>query len=234
VQYKRSSQVSSSPSHPLKKLPYFSLSLYCSIISMEAFNLSNFKTEKQSFMSTHNLFSSITKLLRLLELCLALLFFLWIVTRLPFFLSISSDFFQSPLFVFALSNAIIAALLAQSDLLSSSSSSSSATDSAALVEEQIKDSSKYDIGIDSCYALGSGNLGRKVYSRSQSLPENVNAKGENEEQTERQKLLRRSETEKEKVMEVLYPEDKLSNEEFQRTIEAFIAKQMRFLREESC
>ena len=31
----------------------------------------------------------------------------------------------------------------------------------------------------------------------------------------------------------LYPQDDLSNEEFQRTIEAFIAKQMRFLREES-
>lgn len=186
----------------LKKLPYFSL--YCSIISMEAFNLSNFKTEKQSFMSTHNLFTSITKTLRLLELCLALLFLLWLITRLPFFLSISSDFLRSPLFVFALSNAIIAALLVQSDLLSSSLSANS----AAPVDEQIKDSSKDDI--DSCYATGSGNLGRKVYSRSQSLPE------------------------KEKVREVLYPEDKLSNEEFQRTIEAFIAKQMRYLREESC
>jgi len=177
-------------------------------------------------MSTYNLFTSITKTLRLLELCLALLFFLWIVTRLPFFLSISYDFLRSPLFVFALSNAIIVALLAQSDLLSSSS-----TDySAAPVEQQIKDSSKDDI--DSCYATGFGNLGRKVYSRSQSLPESTNREEENEEQTDRRKLLRQSE--KEKVREVLYPEDKLSNEEFQRTIEAFIAKQMRFLREESC
>lgn len=100
------------------------------------------------------------------------------------------------------------------------------------MEQKIKDTCTDDI--DSCYATYSGNLGRKVYSRSQSLPENVNGKGEDEEQTERQKILRRSETEKEKVREVLYPEDKLSNEEFQRTIEAFIAKQMRFLREESC
>lgn len=51
----------------------------------------------------------------------------------------------------------------------------------------------------------------------------------------RRKQLRRSETEKllEKERENLYPQDKLSNEEFQRTIEAFIAKQMRSLREES-
>ncbi|KAJ1420769.1 hypothetical protein SESBI_14179 [Sesbania bispinosa] len=51
----------------------------------------------------------------------------------------------------------------------------------------------------------------------------------------RRKQLRRSETEKrrENAREILYPQDKLSNEEFQRAIEAFIAKQMRFLREES-
>jgi hypothetical protein len=49
------------------------------------------------------------------------------------------------------------------------------------------------------------------------------------------KQLRRSETEKlrETEKENLYPQDKLSNEEFQRAIDAFIAKQMRFLREES-
>lgn len=52
---------------------------------------------------------------------------------------------------------------------------------------------------------------------------------------QRRKQLRRSETEKlrETAKENLYPQDKLSNEEFQRAIDAFIAKQMRFLREDS-
>ncbi|CAN8254770.1 unnamed protein product [Cochlearia groenlandica] len=48
-------------------------------------------------------------------------------------------------------------------------------------------------------------------------------------------LLRRSETEKCRriVGEVSIPEDNMSNEEFQRTIEAFIAKQLIFRRRES-
>jgi hypothetical protein len=193
---------------------------------METFN--NIKTEKQSTMKTYNLFTSIAKTLRLLELCLLLFFLLWIFTRLPFFLRISTDFLQSPLFIFALSNAIIAALFAQSDLRFSSS----ASDSASIVEErlesqikQINDTCKA-VDVDSCSAVtDSGNL--QVCSWSQSFPETMNGEGENE------KKLRRSETEK--VREILYPQDKLSNEEFQRTIEAFIAKQMRFLREEeSC
>jgi hypothetical protein len=190
---------------------------------METFN--NIKTEKQSTMKTYNLFTSIAKTLRLLELCLLLFFLLWIFTRLPFFLRISADFLQSPLFIFALSNAIIAALFAQSDLRFSS-------DSASIVEErlesqikQINDTCKA-VDVDSCSAVtDSGNL--QLCSRSQSFPETMNGERENE------KKLRRSETEK--VREILYPQDKLSNEEFQRTIEAFIAKQLRFLREEeSC
>ncbi|GAU26236.1 hypothetical protein TSUD_224270 [Trifolium subterraneum] len=177
-------------------------------------------------MKTYNLFTSIAKTLRLLELCLVLLFLLWILTRLPFFLRISADFLQSPLFIFALSNAIIAALFAQSDLRFSSS----ASDSASLVEErlecqikQINDTCTVDVDSFSAVSTDSGNL--QVCSRSQSLPETMNEEGDNEK-------LRPSETEK--VREILYPQDKLSNEEFQRTIEAFIAKQMRFLREESC
>ncbi|KAJ7953038.1 tRNA-methyltransferase non-catalytic subunit trm6MTase subunit [Quillaja saponaria] len=75
----------------------------------------------------------------------------------------------------------------------------------------------------------------KVYRRTQSekfKPNNT---------MESKRELRRSETEKflnnansgHNPPENLYPEDNLSNEEFQRTIEDFIAKQMKFLREES-
>lgn len=75
---------------------------------------------------------------------------------------------------------------------------------------------------------------RRVYRRSKS------------EKLAREKseggILRRSETEKfqerenlgEKIQaRGLYPEDELSNEEFQRTIEEFIAKQLKFRRQES-
>ncbi|KAL5099474.1 hypothetical protein RYX36_003801 [Vicia faba] len=191
---------------------------------MEAFN---FK-EKESTMSTYNVFTGIAKTLRLLELCLVLFFLFWILNRLPFALRISVDFLRSPLFIFALSNAIIVALLAQSDLRLTSSS---ATDAASPVEERlecqdklIRDTCTEDVDSCAVTVTGSGNLGGNVYCQSQSLPEIMNGEGENEK-------LQRPETEM-KVREILYPQDKLSNEEFQRTIEAFIAKQMRFLREE--
>ncbi|KAI9117115.1 hypothetical protein K1719_011281 [Acacia pycnantha] len=77
----------------------------------------------------------------------------------------------------------------------------------------------YGAGLDSDFA--------KVYQRT--LSEKL-MKGQT------QPKLRRSETEKKQMenrWENMYPQDKLSSEEFQRTIEAFIAKQMRFTREES-
>ena len=69
---------------------------------------------------------------------------------------------------------------------------------------------------------------RRVHRRSRS--EKLEGEGEDGRKAARWKL-RRSETEK--ARESLYPHDRLSNEEFRRTVEAFIAKQMRFLREES-
>ncbi|KAI5438908.1 uncharacterized protein LOC127123648 [Lathyrus oleraceus] len=191
---------------------------------MEAFNI---KEEKQSTISTYSIFTGIARTLRLLELCLVLFFLFWILNRLPFALRISADFLRSPLFIFALSNAIIVALLAQSDLRFSSSS---AADSEFPVEERLECQDKQSCetcveDVDSC-AVTVTDSGNKVYCRSESLPEIMNGEEKNEK-------LQRSETEI-KVREILYPQDMLSNEEFQRAIEAFIAKQMRFLREESC
>ncbi|KAK8320974.1 hypothetical protein V6Z11_A12G072300 [Gossypium hirsutum] len=72
----------------------------------------------------------------------------------------------------------------------------------------------------------------RVYRRSKSEKLAIRKSGE-----EVTKELRRSETEKCRKVEnmdgELVPEDELSNEEFQRTIEDFIAKQLRFRREES-
>ncbi|TKY70421.1 hypothetical protein E2542_SST06711 [Spatholobus suberectus] len=165
----------------------------------------------------NNMLSGITKTLRVLELCLALFFLSWFLTRLPFALRLSADYIRSPLFVFAVSNAIIAALLAQSRRFTESNS-------AAPVAE-----AEHQPISDTCTDAVSGaatdpDLG-KVYRRNLS-----EGKGEDGSKTARREL-RRSESEK--ARENLYPQDKLSNEEFRRTIEAFIAKQMRLLREES-
>ncbi|ESW28063.1 LOW QUALITY PROTEIN: hypothetical protein PHAVU_003G255700 [Phaseolus vulgaris] len=181
-----------------------------------------FKAEKANAIQRHNLFAAVSKTLRILELCLLLLLLSWLLTRLPFVFALSAQFLTrllsfaaSPLFVFALSNAIIAALLAQSRRFSAPHSAADAlyhdflnTRTPSLVDP----------------------APTTKFRRSKS----ENWKGDSVK-TPRRRHLRRSETEKrrENPPENLYPQDKLSNEEFQRAIEAFIAKQLRFLREES-
>ncbi|KAL3038933.1 hypothetical protein AAZX31_01G158700 [Glycine max] len=167
-----------------------------------------------------SIINSVAKTLRILELCIALFFLSWFLTRLPFALQISADYLRSPLFVFAVSNAIIAAVLAQSRRFDQSNSASPVIEAE---HHQISDTCTDN---DSGAAIDS-NFG-KFYRRSQS--EKLTEKSEERNDTARREL-RRSETEK--AREKSYPQDKLSNEEFRRTIEAFIANQMRLLREDS-
>ncbi|XP_052118995.1 uncharacterized protein LOC127748477 [Arachis duranensis] len=155
----------------------------------------------------------------------ALFLLSWILTR------------RSPLFVFALFNAIIAALLAQSARLSASDhrTSHSEPQTEHRHNQLITDRAVTDTCTDngSCAAADSGSNFRsqRVFQRIRS--EKLE---EDEGRTTERKKLRRSETETEtaKAVEGSYPRhDKLSNEEFRQTIEAFIARQMSLFREES-
>lgn len=207
-----------------------------------------FKAEKSNAISRYNLFTTISKTLRLIELCILLLLLSWLLTRLPFAFSLSAQFLRklfafaaSPLFVFAVSNAIIAALLAQSRHFSAQHSPADglyrhllnsrhappSQPHAPPPSPEFHDKLVIAESVRDCPPADPG-LGAK-YRRSQS----EKLKGE-AGKTPRRRQLRRAETEKrrEDSPEILYPQDKLSNEEFQRTIEAFIAKQLRFLREE--
>ncbi|KAJ4822954.1 hypothetical protein Tsubulata_000307 [Turnera subulata] len=76
------------------------------------------KAEKASAMLKYNRLRNLTRLFRLVEVCVVLVLLSWTFSRLPFAVRISGDFFRraarvvaSPLFVFAVSNAIIAALI---------------------------------------------------------------------------------------------------------------------------
>ncbi|MED6181195.1 hypothetical protein PIB30_017169 [Stylosanthes scabra] len=194
---------------------------------MEAFDFSNSKAEKGSAMSPHNIFSGIARTLRILELCIALFLLSWIFTRLPLAFRLSANCLRSPLFVFALFNAIIAALLAQSARLSAADHRNSTSEPQAEHRHNQLTTDRVETDNDSCATADSDSnfsfrrVCRRI--RSEKLEEDEGMKSE-------RKKLRRSETE----VESLYPQhDKLSNEEFRETIEAFIAKQMRLLREES-
>ena len=242
---------------------------------MDELHFGNVKAEKAIAMRRYNLFAAVSKTLRILELCVALIFLSWILTRLPFAFRVSAEYLRklsafaaTPLFVFALSNAIIAALLAQRSAAAAANADSSDAAAAAdeLYEEFLKNRSAvaerakplqseaaappHTAATEAEYedkkvvsetsaavdrTVRDSDRGLQEYRRSQS----EKWKGEEGGKTMlRRKQLRRSETEKVREDrreddDLLYPQDKLSSEEFQRTIEAFIAKQMRFLREES-
>ncbi|CAK8562227.1 unnamed protein product [Lathyrus sativus] len=221
---------------------------------------------KPNAIRTH--FAAISKTIRIFELCVLLLLLSWSLTRLPLALSISADFLRklaaNPLFIFAVSNAIIAALLAQSgrfsggntdehagagklyrefmnsriaasdrDLQPPSAAVESLLVAAVATEMKCQDKEVISETVPAPVVLDrEGEAGSEFtnFRRSQS----EKWKGE-AGKMQRRKQLRRSETEKlrETAKENLYPQDKLSNEEFQRAIDAFIAKQMRFLREDS-
>ncbi|XP_061357651.1 uncharacterized protein LOC133301956 [Gastrolobium bilobum] len=220
----------------------------------------NLKAEKPNAIRTHNILGAICKTLRIVELCLAILLLSWILTRLPFAVTISAEYLRtlsafaaSPLFVFALSNAIIAALLAQSGSFAAQHSASPDADAGLYLEflnnrdrdrpqseddvpppppaeaVEYQDKQVISVTVPDSGAGAASDIAN--YRRSQS----EKWKGKTEKVPPRREL-RRSETEKKRreyPPENLYPQDKLSNEEFQRAIEAFIAKQIRFLREEN-
>ncbi|GAV76919.1 hypothetical protein CFOL_v3_20392 [Cephalotus follicularis] len=238
------------------------------------------KEEKASAMQRFNRLRSIAGLFRFVELFLALLCISWTFNRLPFAVKISGDFFRhisgvikSPLFVFLLSNGIIAALIAKSGGISDQrrhnavtnlseeimKNSGDRTKSLSEEEEESREEIAYedkqiiisgevhtitrtceshdDVGLfpDSNSESGSDSEGPRIYRRTKS--EKMEGRGGSGE-----KVLRRSETEKftGKVGKTcpdfagsLHLDDDLSDEEFQRTVEEFIAKQLKFRRQES-
>lgn len=240
---------------------------------MDVLDFGDVKSEKATAMQRFNRFRSFAKLFRLVELCLALVFLFWLVNRLPFAVKISGEFLRrlavviaSPLFVFLLSNAIIATLMiksgrfgaenigednAGSDLYDEvlknrevrekplpeevefedkrmisevNTNTSTNTDTTAPTSDNNVDDVKADPDPDPDIP--------RVYTRSKSEKLVI------EKQPEVK--LRRSETEKLKTVnrrgdttEEASSEEEMSNEEFQKTIEAFIAKQLQFRRQES-
>lgn len=229
---------------------------------MDSFGFDNVKAEKAKAMRRFNRLRSLAKAFRFLELLSALLFLAWTFERLPFAVKISGEFLlklggvvTSPLFVFLVSNVIIVTLIAKSGIFSAVNNvdskiydeiiNNAENRSKSECQKEVLYQDKEIISEASIDTLSSEETEPepepdsefemdypRVYRRSKS--EKLAIRKSWEEVT---KELRRSETEKCRKVEnmdgELVPEDELSNEEFQRTIEDFIAKQLRFRREES-
>ncbi|KAK7264275.1 hypothetical protein RJT34_31882 [Clitoria ternatea] len=235
---------------------------------MDSFSFNNLQAEKANAMLKHRRLRRIANLLRLVEVCVVLLFISRLSLQLPLAVRNSSELFRdftlfmnTPRFVFLIGNLIIITLFAQSGQFSVHGSAKNETEPDLyqdLVHKNTKiqgDPEKQGIIINSDVSknkekvIDSGEGDRRIDTGESKLIEKpgietgeAKVKSYRRCETEilsekRCRLLRRCETEKrrentEQVPRISYPEDGMSNEEFRRTVEAFIAKQQRIRREE--
>ncbi|KAK1325987.1 hypothetical protein QJS10_CPA01g01209 [Acorus calamus] len=208
----------------------------------QLFGFDSVKAEKSTALKRYRRIQKLRNVFRAAELLSAVFFFSWFSARIPFAVRISGDYLRrfsavlvSPRFVFLLGNAIVLTLFAKSGQICTSTSASDSGDSgdrdfygefvnsqkSAAPEEVVY----HDKGV--CEESVSPVPDRKhPYGRSMS--EGASADHLKEACRE---LGRKAETEAE--MEEEEAEVGMSNEEFRRTIEAFIEKkQINFQREE--
>ncbi|KAJ6740048.1 TRANSMEMBRANE PROTEIN [Salix purpurea] len=265
---------------------------------MDFSNFDTVKAEKVDAMLKYNSLQAFTKVFRLLEFCLAFVLFLWIFNKLPFAVKIFGEFFRrlagiiaSPLFVFLLSNGIIATLIAKSgrfsgeyhgadnaetqlyeELIKNTDSNrncpkpfltenpnlllSHAATATATTTEMETTSKEEGVVFQEKHVIISGEKAStrtrengdedhapdaEIYSDSDSDCKNIKIRRTKSEKMERKnyvkekkQLLRRSETELGSGEEnLLCRENELSDEEFQRAIDEFIARHLMFRRKES-
>ncbi|KAF6144233.1 hypothetical protein GIB67_004906 [Kingdonia uniflora] len=212
----------------------------------------NIKAEKSKAMIKYNRLRKIRNLFRLIELLLALVLLTWVTTQLPFAIKAFKQLLLvliSPKFVFLIGNAIVVTLFAKSRNFSNQNPPSG----TQIYEEFVKNSEKYHVlqeeevlfedkqtvCEEKTTTVKSFDVGRKTFRRTQS--EKVKANNNNVCERLR-KELRRSETDVCANAEVLSEKSRereggrgqeMSNEEFQKAIDEFIARQMRFRREET-
>ncbi|KAI5669118.1 hypothetical protein M9H77_18971 [Catharanthus roseus] len=210
---------------------------------MDSFGFhNNIKAEKANAMLRYKRLKKITAMFRLIEICIFLIIISRFTTQLPIAFKISGEYFKglsvssiSPLFVFILGNAIVIVLFLKSGQLSSKNGESN-DGKLDLYDEYVKNCERnreaYNQEIKKQRKQSSFVSSKKEVvisdppkekkmmhrSHSENLKEVV-AKG---------RQLRRTETEIRRKS----AEEEMSSEEFRRTVEAFIARQQRFLREE--
>ncbi|XP_044508494.1 uncharacterized protein LOC123227543 [Mangifera indica] len=189
----------------------------------------------------------VASLFRAIEICVLLVVLTRIFAQLPVAVKSSGEYFKdftvvlfSPRSVFIIGNLIVVILYLKSGQFSAQKFTGKNPRKDCFEEffekgEKIqKHREKQIICEENAAREGPHTCKSNSYRRSQS----EKFQGVNIDKSCRQ--LRRSATENcrkstnsvDKSAKILYPEDHMSNEEFRRTIEAFIARQQRFRREE--
>ena len=219
---------------------------------MDTFDI---KLEKRNAILKHRQLCKIANLLRFVEVCVVLVWISRFTTHLPVAVKNSGEYFRglsvvlvSPRFVFIVGNAIVITLFAKAGQFSAQDSTSG-TD---LYEEFVEKSEKSQ-AIQRYEIENREKQSKKSVDEEKIVSLNVHAsKGtKNCRRTQSENLkrvncnkacqqLRRVESEKykkhndpdEKMVKSSCPEDGMSSEQFRNTVEAFIARQKKLLREE--
>ncbi|KAL2460122.1 hypothetical protein Adt_43542 [Abeliophyllum distichum] len=203
---------------------------------MDSLNIHGIKVEKANSIFRYGKLQKITTVFRFMELCVFLIILSRFSIQLPFAFKLSGEYFKGlcvtiigPRFVFVIGNAIIIILFLKSGQLSAKDG------------EKNSKIDVYEEYMENCRKNQQNNsyenkkqLNKRKIHRSQS--ENMERMYSEEPHRE----LRRSMTEKcrksvnngKKPVAASRAKDEMSSEEFRHTVEAFIARQQRCLREE--
>ncbi|KAL1558021.1 hypothetical protein AAHA92_08538 [Salvia divinorum] len=187
---------------------------------MDSLKLDNIKMEKSNAISMYRRVEQITTLFRAVELLVVAVVVSRLSTALP--LNLSVEYFRevlaaliSPRFVFLVGNAIVLVLFFKSGGFS-------AKDGEGIADI-------YDEYVEKCRR----NEEKKVFDDDRVISAKNMCRSNSEKLVvhggKRRRELTRSKTEDCRIRRKA---EEMSNEEFRQTVEAFIARQQRFLREE--
>ncbi|KAG6436234.1 hypothetical protein SASPL_101119 [Salvia splendens] len=186
---------------------------------MDSIKFENVKVEKANAISSYRSVKRITTLFRVVELLLFAIVVSRFSTALP--LKLSGEYFRtisvaliSPRFVFLLGNAIVVILFFKSGQFSAQEGEGIADFYEEFVEKCRKNEEKKVF--DDCKVIST----KMCKSSSEKLAVHGGRK------------LSRSKTVDCRTRQKMAAAEEMSSEEFRRTVEAFIARQQRFLREE--
>ncbi|CAJ2679312.1 unnamed protein product [Trifolium pratense] len=223
---------------------------------MESFSF-NLQAEKTNAILKHRKLQRVTTLLRLVEVCVVLVLISRLSLKLPVAVRNSSEylrdlsvFINSHYFVFLIGNVIIITLFAQSSGKNIPRETEHDDFYEKLVQKSVKYEEKERIIKDDSRKEGDSIEKKKIDDVEEKMKTKTGVKKgycyrrcETEILKKRRRVLQRCESEnsgrksiepapvssaEDEMVRISYPEDEMSNEEFRRTVEAFIAKNRGF------
>ncbi|KAI3448022.1 hypothetical protein Pfo_004687 [Paulownia fortunei] len=215
---------------------------------MDAFNFHDIRVEKANAISRYRRIQRVTSLFRFVELFVLLIVVSRFSTQFALSLKLSGEYFRgisvtliSPRFVFLLGNAIVIVLFLKSGGFSGKNGEKVADFYDEYVEKCRKNyqqaCSKEEKKASDAYRVGVCYEERKIYRiHSENLERGIHGDERRREPKRSMTQIHRKSPDCGRKLAAAesssYAEDEMSSEEFRRTVEAFIARQQRFLREE--